>query len=80
MYNKILVTLYLGKAEQDDGFPIVVKRVKCTILPFDGLEYNFVKKFDLRNLKQEEDDKVTTPPECCAHANIHKCKKLKRAQ
>lgn len=38
--------------------------MKCLILAFDGLEYNFVEKFNLENLKQDEYGKVQVPKEC----------------
>jgi hypothetical protein len=38
--------------------------MKCAILAFDALEYNFVKLFQLTNLKQKEFGKVRIPQEC----------------
>lgn len=38
--------------------------MKCVILGLDALEYNFVEKFDLKNLKQQEYGKVRIPREC----------------
>ena len=38
--------------------------MKCIILAFDGLEYDFVENFYLENLKQDEYGKVQIPQEC----------------
>jgi len=39
------------------------KNLRCVILGFDGLEYNIVKKFDLKSLKQAEYGKIRIPKE-----------------
>jgi len=44
--------------------------MKCMILAFDGLEYNFVEIFDLENLKQREYGKVQLPKECFKEVNL----------
>jgi len=38
--------------------------MKVMILAFDGLEYELVEKFNLKNLKQIEYGKVRIPKEC----------------
>jgi len=38
--------------------------MKIIILAFDGLEYNFVKKFDLTHLMQKKYGKIVIPKEC----------------
>lgn len=43
--------------------------MKCIILGFDGLEYNFVEKFQLDHLKQKEYGKTTIPKECFVKVN-----------
>lgn len=46
-----------------------IKKMKCIILGFDGLEYNSVEKFQLDHLKQKEYGKTMIPKECFVKVN-----------
>lgn len=53
--------------------------MKCLILAFDGLEYNFVEKFSLENLKQDEYGKVQVPKECFIEVKYGSAKGIREA-
>jgi hypothetical protein len=53
--------------------------MKCLILAFDGLEYNFVEDFSLENLKQDEYGKVQVPKECFVEVKSGPAKGMREA-
>jgi len=44
--------------------------MKCIVLGFDGLEYDFVNKLDLESIKQKECGKVRLPRECFSKVSV----------